>query len=111
MCALKIPEGKRLWSTAAPVGPRAQGSETAFLVREADRFWLFNEKGELLLARLTPEGYEELGRARVIEPSNVAFGRKVVWSMPAFANRRAFLRNDDEIICVDLSAKQSDEGR
>jgi hypothetical protein len=46
-----------------------------------------------------------LDRAKVIEPTNTAFGRDVVWSMPAFANRHAYIRNDEECICVDLEAK------
>jgi hypothetical protein len=64
---------------------------------------LFNDSGELVIANLTPEGYEELDRHKVIEPSNNAFNRDVVWSMPAFANRRAYIRNDNEIICLDLA--------
>jgi hypothetical protein len=65
---------------------------------------MFNERGELVLARITPEKYSEISRAKVIEPSNVAFGRDVVWSMPAFANRRIYVRNDREIICIDMTA-------
>jgi hypothetical protein len=79
------------------------GSETAFIVREGDRYWLFNEKGDLVIARFSREGYQEIDRAHVIEPTNNAFGRKVVWSMPAFANRRVYIRNDKEIICLDLA--------
>lgn len=67
---------------------------------------MFNELGELLFARLTPAGYEEIDRTRVIEPSNFAFGREVVWSMPAFAGRCAYIRNDNRIICVNLAADQ-----
>jgi outer membrane protein assembly factor BamB len=100
--ALELPEGKLLWETAAVTGGRARGSETAFIVRNGDRYVLFNELGELLFARLTPTGYQELDRAKVIAQSNFAFGREVVWSMPAFANRHAYIRNDNEIICLDL---------
>ncbi len=103
MCAIKIPSGERLWSTPDPVDKDTQGSGTAFIVRQGERFWLFNEKGELVIAQMTPAGYSEIDRAKVIEPSNLAFGRKVVWSMPAFCNRHAYIRNDNEIICVDLS--------
>lgn len=106
LCGLQIPEGKKLWKTAKPIVQRPQGTGTAFIVRQADRYWLFNELGELIICRLTPQGYEELDRTKVIEPTNVAFGRKVVWSMPAYANRHAYIRNDEEIICVDLSAPQ-----
>ncbi len=101
--AISIPEGERLWETPAPIGRRAAGSETAFIVRHEDRYILFNELGELLLAKLTPEGYTEIDRAKVIDQTNTAFGRDVVWSMPAFANKHAYIRNDKEIICVDLA--------
>jgi len=103
--AVQVPSGERLWESDESIGTRPAGSETTFLVRHEDRFIMFNELGELLVAKLSPAGYEEIDRAKVIEPSNVAFGREVVWSMPAFANRHAYIRNDKEIICVDLSAK------
>ncbi|HEY3393758.1 MAG TPA: hypothetical protein VGK58_13690 [Lacipirellulaceae bacterium] len=57
----------------------------------------------MIIANLTPEGYEEIDRANVIEPTNFAFGREVVWCMPAFANKRMYVRNDKEIIAVDLA--------
>ena len=103
LVGLEIPSGDRLWETAKPIGKRAQGSGTAFIVKQAERFWLFNEKGELVICKLSDEGYEEIDRAKVIEPTSLAFGRDVVWSMPAFSNKRAFIRNDKQIICVDLS--------
>jgi outer membrane protein assembly factor BamB len=102
LVALKIPSGDRLWESTATIVGRKGGSETTFLVKEQNRFWLFNEKGELLIAKLTPQGYEEIDRAKIVEPTNNAFGRDVVWSMPAFANKRAYIRNDKEIVCVDL---------
>lgn len=108
LMAVQIPSGDRLWQTTDAVGgERPANSATAFIVRQADRYWLFNELGELLIARLTPEGFEQIDRAKVIEPTGDAFGRDVVWSMPAFANKRAYIRNDEEIICVDLAAGSS----
>lgn len=101
--ATQLPSGEMLWSTPEPISERPQGSGTAFIVRQADRYWLFNELGELVIAKLTEEGYEEIDRTKVIEPTNLAFGRDVVWSMPAYANRHAYIRNDNEIICVDLA--------
>ena len=104
LVALEIPSGERLWDSTEHMGEgRLAGSETAFIVREGDRYWLFNEKGDLVIARFSREGYQEVDRAHVIEPTNNAFGRKVVWSMPAFANRRVYIRNDKEIICLDLA--------
>ena len=51
------------------------------------------------------ETTEELDRAHVIEPTNDAFNRRVVWCAPAFANKRAYIRNDEECICIDLAAE------
>ncbi len=103
--AIDLETGKKLWETPEPVSDRPQNSGTAFIVRQGDRHWLFNDSGELIIAKISRDGYEEIDRAKVIEPTNTAFGRDVVWSMPAFANRRAYIRNDEECICVDLEAK------
>jgi len=95
--------GTRIWETLEPTG-EARWS-TAFLVRHEDRFFVFNEHGELIVARLSPRGYEELGRMRIVEPTSTAGRRNVVWSYPAFAHRAVFARNDKEIVCVDLAAR------
>jgi hypothetical protein len=58
-----------------------------FVVKNGDRFFLFNEKGELIIARLSPKGDEEISRWNMLEPTGVPGGREVVWSYPAFANR------------------------
>ncbi|MEP3482423.1 MAG: PQQ-binding-like beta-propeller repeat protein [Fuerstiella sp.] len=102
--AIRIPDGEKLWETSDVVGKRASGSDTALFVRQADRCWFFTELGDLVIGKLSPDGYEEIDRANVIKPTNLAFGRDVVWSMPAFANRRVYIRNDEEMICVDLAA-------
>ena len=101
--ASQFPEGTKLWETTEPISARPVGNGTAFIVKQADRFWFFNDSGELVIARMTPEGYEEIDRAKVLEPTNKAFNRPVVWSMPAFANRHCYVRNDEEIVCLDLS--------
>jgi hypothetical protein len=64
---------------------------------------MFTEQGELVIAEMDKDEFRELDRTKVIEPDNVALGRNVVWSMPAFANRHAYIRNNSEIICVDLA--------
>lgn len=103
--AVELAEGKRLWETSEPVSERPANSGTAFIVRHGDVRWMFNDSGDLVIAKITPEGFEELDRAHVIEPTNDAFGRDVVWCAPAFANKRAYIRNDEECICVDLAAE------
>jgi outer membrane protein assembly factor BamB len=104
LMAVAVPSGERLWETTAPISERPANSGTAFIVRQGDRYWLFNDSGYLLIAKLSPEKYEEIDRAKIIDPTNNAFGRDVVWCMPAFANKKLFVRNDAECVCVDLAA-------
>jgi len=101
--AIDIPSGKRLWTTGEPLSERPVRCGTAFIVRHEDRYFLFTEQGELIIANLSPQGFQPLSRAKVIEPTNVAYGRDVVWSAPAWAGRCVFIRNDRECICVKLS--------
>ncbi|MFM8891301.1 MAG: PQQ-binding-like beta-propeller repeat protein, partial [Planctomycetia bacterium] len=108
LTAVDLATGKRLWETGEPtLGSRRGRHGTAFLVREgaaaSGRTWLFSETGDLILARLSPQGYEEQGRTRLLDPTNECFGREVVWSHPAFANRCIFVRNDRELVCASLA--------
>jgi outer membrane protein assembly factor BamB len=106
LTAVKMETGERLWDTTDPVtgkGSKPLDSATAFIIKNGDRYFLFNELGELVIAKLSPKGYEEVSRAKVIEQTNLAFNRSVVWSHPAFANKCAYIRNDKEIICVSLA--------
>ena len=106
MYGIDLPTGERLWETSEPLhSERPLGSGTALMVKNGDRFFLFNEHGELIIAKISREGYEEIDSMKVIEPTNVAFGRDVVWSAPAYANKSAFIRNDNQCIRLDLSAE------
>ena len=99
-----LESGDHLWSTyAATTGDRRMNSSTAFLVKNEDRFFIFNEKGELIIARLTPEKYDEISRHKILEPTGESFGRNVVWSHPAFAEKSIFARNDGRLACFSLA--------
>lgn len=104
---LELATGTRVWETLAPTtrdGKPARWT-TAFLVKHEDRFFIYNERGDLIIARLTPKGYEEISRAHLLDPTNRAGGREAHWSHPAFANGCVYARNDREIVCVDLRAR------
>lgn len=101
--AVEVPSGKIVWRTPQPVGERQQGSATAFIVQQGDRYFLFTETGHLVIGKLSPEGFTEIDRTKLIEPSNFAFGRDVVWCAPAYANQKVFVRNDQEIVSVSLA--------
>jgi len=43
MTAVALLNGERLWETADPIGGKPVECGTAFIVKQSDRFWLFNE--------------------------------------------------------------------
>jgi outer membrane protein assembly factor BamB len=101
--ALDSATGDRLWETYEATGGESARWANAFLIKHEDRFFLANEQGDLIIARLDRDGYHELSRANLIRPTGSAQQRAIVWSHPAFANRSVYLRNDEEIVCVSLA--------
>ncbi len=107
---LKADTGERVWQTHQATGGKSVRWANAFLVPQGDRFFLFNEHGDLIIARLTPRGYDEIGRAHVLEPTNKMArlgnpNRLVIWSHPAFAHKAMFARSDEKLVCVDLAGR------
>lgn len=108
--AMRVATGERLWGTARPVNGednerRGPKEGATFVTRNGDRFFIFGENGDLVIARLSPEKYDEVSRTRLLEPVGVGLGRRVVWSHPAYADKCIFARNDQEIVCVSLAAR------
>ena len=99
--------GDRVWESLQPT-PKSRWS-TIHMVRNGERMWMFNERGELIIATLSPQGYEEISRAKLIEPTRVQLPQRggVCWSHPAFANRHVFARNDEELVCASLAAGEN----
>ncbi|MEO1525011.1 MAG: PQQ-binding-like beta-propeller repeat protein [Planctomycetota bacterium] len=105
-CA-RLEDGAHVWSSFEPTsGKRPVAWGEAFTIRHQDRFFLANDFGDLILASLSPKGYEEISRAHLIDPTHKVGGRTLVWSHPAFANRSVYVRNDQELRCYSLAADQ-----
>jgi outer membrane protein assembly factor BamB len=51
---LKLETGERLWETFAPTSGKSQRWGHAFVVKQGDGAFLFNEQGDLSIAKLTP---------------------------------------------------------
>ena len=103
---LRVSDGGRVWEDTSAV-PRDRWA-TIHFVRNGGEVWMFNERGELILGTLSPDGFAELSRGKLIEPTVDQLkrgGKGVAWSHPAFAYRHVFIRNDKELRCIDLSAR------
>ena len=103
--------GERLWMSRDMTVEVRWSS--AHLVRHADRYFVNNDVGDLIIARLTPTGYVELSRTKLIEPTSGsgtrtphgAIAERIVnWTHPAYANGHIVHRNDHEIIRASLRA-------
>jgi len=100
---LELLTGDRVWEDQTAV-ERGRWANIHFIQKE-DKTWMFNEHGELLITELSPEGFNEISRTKIIEPTKKQLPRGVTWSHPAFANKHVFIRNDRELICTSLEKK------
>lgn len=94
--------GETVWVTEKVTEPKPGAS--IHLAPNGDAVWLFTDEGNLICARLRPEGYEELSRAHLLEPTSIFAGTLRAWVPPAYANRHVFARNDKELVCASLAA-------
>ncbi len=102
LACLEAATGKEVWSTREPT---SQSFGNAHLTPNGDRVFLFNHTGHLILARLTKEGYRELGRYLLVEPTaGYRAQGPITWAHPAYANKHVFARNDRELVCASLAA-------
>jgi hypothetical protein len=80
--------GKVLWTR-----PKV-GKYHAALIRTGDnKLLMHSDTGDLVLLDPDPTGDRELARAKVCGPT---------WAHPALANGRLYVRDDKELICLQL---------
>ena len=96
--------GDRIWEDLTAV-PKARWA-TIHMVRNGERMWMFNERGELLIGTLSPQGFHEISRAKLLAPTTDQLSQRdgVCWSHPAYAYQHIFARNDRELVCASLKA-------
>ena len=101
---LNLTNGDRVWEDTSLL-PKGRWA-TAHFVQHGDRTWITTERGEIVIARLTPAGFQSISRARFITPGTTLRGREypIAWSHPAYAHRSLFARNDAELVCIPLGA-------
>jgi len=100
--------GERVWESLDVTREKARWA-SGFLVRNRDRYFINNDRGELIIAKLSPQGYQEVSRTKLIEPTSIPGNRRdlgtVNWSHPAYANKHIYARNDKEILAASLEKK------
>ena len=103
--------GERIWETQEATVERRRWV-SGFMVKNGNRIFMNNDRGELIIARLHPTGYEEISRTALIAPTSPPGNRRelrnVSWVHPAYANRHIYMRNDEEIVAFSLAAADYD---
>ena len=73
---------------------RARGLGRGSLISADGMLIVLGERGQLALVEATPGAYNELARAQVL--------RGKCWTSPTLAHGKLYLRNQEEIVCLDL---------
>jgi outer membrane protein assembly factor BamB len=101
---LDLLTGDRIWEDLTAV--QSARWANIHLIQNGEITYMFNEHGELIIAKLNPKGFHEISRAKLIDPTTEQLSRKgtgVTWAHPAFAYKHVYIRNDKELVCADLS--------
>ena len=100
------PSGKVVWTDEHRLTPKGRNPHAALVWAEADRSGksagglavALNAVGELVLLNLTPEGFEDRGRVKIIQGRDAP-----VWAHPAFSGQEVFVRSQGEMVCARVS--------
>ena len=95
LVCFKLQTGEMVWTDKNQLTPRDRNPQANLVwLGDTDRVIALNASGELILARLSPTGYEEHSRAKIIGET---------WAHPAFAASFALARDDNRIVCVRVT--------
>ncbi len=89
LSAFSLEDGKRLWR-----GPRYGHGQ---VIAVGELLLVQAESGALVLVRVDPDGFEELGRVDALSSKT--------WNPPAFAPPFLIVRNDREAVCYRLAIR------
>ena len=93
--------GAQVWESTEVT--KLKSGASIHLTPNGDSVLLYTDEGVLIRAQLSPDGYQEISRVAVLEPTFPFGGKKVAWSPPAYANHCIFARNGKELICASLA--------
>jgi outer membrane protein assembly factor BamB len=86
LTCLEFETGDVLW--------RQRGFNRGSLMAADGKLIVLGERGDLALAKASPEGYEELGNFPLFEGKS--------WTVPILAGGKLFVRNEEELVCLKV---------
>ncbi len=89
----ELASGRIVWNDQNRVTPAGRNPQASLVWAGPERMLALNSEGELVLARINPAGFEELGRTKITGPT---------WAHPAFCGDVVFARDDEQLVAVRL---------
>jgi outer membrane protein assembly factor BamB len=89
---VEVKTGKMLWNK-----PNVGQYHASLLRTGNDKILMLEDSGSLVLLDPSPREYRELSRSSVCGPT---------WSHPALSNGRLYVRDEKELICLELTASE-----
>jgi len=94
LTCFELATGRKQWDDKNTMTPRGRNPQASLVwLNEGPLALILNAEGELILASLTPAGYDERARSKIID---------FTWAHPAFAGNSVYARSDTEIVAVEL---------
>jgi outer membrane protein assembly factor BamB len=87
---VRLSDGRRMWRQGR------YGSGQVLLLTRQKLLVVQAETGDVVLVRATPDRLEELGRISPLAAKT--------WNHPVVAHGRLYVRNGEELVCLDVSA-------
>jgi outer membrane protein assembly factor BamB len=85
-----VKTGKELWSK-----PKIGKYHAAMLRTGDNKLLLLTDLGDLALLEPSPKGYKELARSKIVKGEQI-------WAHPALADGRVYLRDEKELLCLEV---------
>jgi outer membrane protein assembly factor BamB len=79
---------------------RGPGQGSASVIAADNRLYIRFANGLMVLAKAAPEEFEEVGSFKIPESGN-----RPSWSHPVIVDGKLYLREQDHILCYDVTAK------
>ena len=90
-----VARGEQTWAS------RGLG-KGSLVAADGDLLIVLSDQGTLLLVEATPNSYTELARFQAMEGK--------AWTAPTLANGRLYLRDEDEIVALDMKTERKASG-
>jgi outer membrane protein assembly factor BamB len=100
LTCFELATGRKLWDDDNRTTPAGRNPQASLIwTGRNSQALILNSDGQLILARLTPAGCQELARAPLIDKT---------WAHPAFWGDRVFARSDKRLVAARLPTIAAD---